>query len=510
MSEENLNQSTTQAMENSSNVDQNFDQNQGLSGNPFSNKLEEDYPEVTTESGSHELNNTKTSESHTDVDLNQKIETDENKANQNVKSQKDEKRSKENTSNASSSDNKASETQENSNTENNTAKPAAKSATSLMYFWLVIFMILALLVAPGLSAVVAYEVAKNQFGNNKAQKVVETQEITSTRITNEESAVVEVASKARPSVVSVIISRDLSRFRNQLGDSESRNQVQVGAGTGFIVSSEGHIVTNRHVVDDERADYTVVFEDDTEISAKVLDRDPVLDIAILKIDTDRKLSPLPIGNSEKLSVGQSVVAIGNSLGQLSNTVSKGIISGLGRTITATNGFGENSETLSDIIQTDASINSGNSGGPLLDINGNVIGVNVARSSTGDNVAFSIAINNVIPAINSVIETGKIQRPYIGIRYRILNQRLSESLNLSVNYGAFVGEENTSVLAGSPAAKAGIKPGDIILELNNQQINQNNDLRSMISKLKVGQQVSLKILRGTEEINLNITLEAIPD
>lgn len=338
------------------------------------------------------------------------------------------------------------------------------------------------------------------------------QEVTNTKITNEESAVVDVAKIARESVVSVIISRDLSKLektQEKFDGLDPDTPIQIGSGSGFVVSQDGYIVTNRHVVEEANDDYTVVFDNGDILTAKVLARDTLLDIAIIKVEPTEPLKAISLGSSESLQVGQTAIAIGNSLGEFSNSVSKGIISGLGRTIVATNEDGTSTDVLDEIIQTDASINQGNSGGPLLDINGNVIGVNVARSQDGENIGFSIPIDSVKFVLDSVQKTGKIQRPYLGVQYTIITSSFANKNGLSVNYGALVSqnEDSAAIVPNSPADKAGIRQGDIILEIDGQKIDAQNDLRRIIQKKKVDDVVKLKILRDDKNLEIGVKLEA---
>lgn len=342
------------------------------------------------------------------------------------------------------------------------------------------------------------------------------QEVTNTKVTNEESGIIDVAKNSRDSVVSVIISRDLSKIEktnpaSKDTDLDPNQSVEIGAGSGFIVSSDGYIITNRHVVEEATDDYAVIFDNGETTKAQVLARDTLLDIAILKVSTSESLKPISLGSSEQLQVGQTVIAIGNSLGELTNTVSRGIISGLGRTIIASNSDGTGSETLDQIIQTDASINEGNSGGPLLDINGNVIGVNVAKSQDGENIGFSIPIDSVKFVLDSVKTTGKIERPYLGVQYTIITSDYANKNKLKVNYGALISDnENTPAISpNSPADKAGIKSGDIILEIDGQKINAQNDLKRIIQKKKVGDIIKLKIFRDDKNLELGAKLQANP-
>ncbi len=343
-------------------------------------------------------------------------------------------------------------------------------------------------------------------------------EITSdVRVTNEESAIIDVAESASPSVVSIVITKDLPVYENYYYDYYGFNipgrrqtgteETEIGAGSGFVISSDGLIVTNKHVVEDETASYTVIFNDETKVEAKVLAKDTLLDIAFLKVE-GVELTALPLGSSENLKVGQSVIAIGNALGEFSNTVSSGIISGLKRDIIAGDSTGNNAEELDNVIQTDASINPGNSGGPLLDINGNVIGVNVAVAEA-ENIGFAIPIDIVKDLINRLNEDGEIIRPSLGVRYVLIDEDLQEENNLSVDYGALVIRGTTpsqvAVIPGSPADIAGILENDIILEVNGVKINSDNNLVNVIQSFNISDTITLKVLSKGNEKTIEVTL-----
>ena len=379
--------------------------------------------------------------------------------------------------------------------------------------WTVLTAIILAIFTAGIGGAAGYYLADKKFQDTVLKTQV-TNEITTTKTVEEESATVDVAKNSRDSVVSVIISKKIATATTKNSKSSQNSSVkstQIGAGSGFIVSKEGYIVTNRHVVEDTAAEYTVALDDKTIFPAKVLARDTLLDVAIIKVDTDKELKPISLGDSDRIQVGQTVIAIGNSLGEFSNTVSKGIISGLGRTITASDEANTSSEILEDIIQTDASINPGNSGGPLLDIGGNVIGVNVARAQNGENIGFTLPINSVKFVLDSVIKTGKIERPFLGVSYTELTPEKAKEKNLNTNYGAYVNADTAdkAVVKDSAADKAGVKSGDIILEINGQKIQGANTLRKTIQKFKVGDIITLKILRETKEIELKANLTVIP-
>ncbi len=352
-------------------------------------------------------------------------------------------------------------------------------------------------------------------------------------VTDEESKVVSAVKRASPAVVSIVATKDVAIveqqspfqqfcndpfFKQFLGgqcntpSQPPRTQTQqVAAGSGFIINSNGLILTNKHVVNISGANYTVIANDGKKYPAQVLARDPVQDLAVVKINASG-LSALTLGDSANLQIGQTVIAIGNALGQFSNSVSKGVISGLSRSITASEGGGS-SETLSQVIQTDAAINPGNSGGPLLNLAGQVIGVNTAIVQGAQNIGFAIPINQAKKDISQVETTGKISYSYLGIRYVLVTDDIKQKNNLSVNYGALVvrgsGASEVAVAPNSPADKAGIKEGDIILEIDGKKIDQNNDLAKATQFHNVGDTVTLKILSGGQERTVQVTLTERP-
>lgn len=347
-------------------------------------------------------------------------------------------------------------------------------------------------------------------------------EINREKIIEEDSAIIDVVEKSSPAVISIVVSKDVPRYRSffddpfgffdQMYNTEpgqgGTEKQKIGGGSGFIVSKNGMIVTNKHVVSDQIADYTVITNEGKEYSAKVLARDLIKDIAVIKIEGDN-FPTLEFGESENLKVGQTVIAIGNSLGEFSNSVSKGIISGLQRDVTAGSGFGK-TEQLSNIIQTDAAINPGNSGGPLLDISGKVIGVNVAMAQGAENIGFAIPVEQVKKIVEQVKETGKISTPYLGVRSIAIDKQIQEDNNLSFDYGALItrGEKITdfAVIPGSPADKVGIVENDIILEVNGKKVDSKNQLTELISRQKVGEEINLKIWHKGETKNVKVRLE----
>lgn len=339
------------------------------------------------------------------------------------------------------------------------------------------------------------------------------------QIASYEEQIIRVVDQTNPSVVSIIVTKDLpvleqyyiNPFRDfgfelpeEFGIPQYRQKgtqkQEIGGGTGFVVSANGFIVTNKHVVADISAEYTVLFNDGTRLAAKVLSKDPVFDLAILKVNRNN-LIPLPLGDSSELRLGQTVIAIGNALGEFRNTVSVGVVSGLGRSLHIEN------EVLTDLIQTDAAINRGNSGGPLLNLRGEVVGINTAMALGAENIGFAIPINQVKKSIAQVEATGSIKTAYLGVRYLLIDNSLQAQLNLPVNYGAFVSSDSQEpgVLPNSPAQKAGIQEGDIILEVNKEKISLKNPLAVIIKKYEPGETVTLKILRDKKEMTLPVTL-----
>jgi S1-C subfamily serine protease len=280
------------------------------------------------------------------------------------------------------------------------------------------------------------------------------------------------------------------------GGSVRTEEVQQDIGTGFVVENS-LIVTNKHVVGDPEATYKVIDKNDKEYEVKAIYRDPSIDMAILRVE-GLEVAPSELGNSDELRVGQGVIAIGTALGEFRHTVTTGVVSGLGRGIEATDGFGL--ENLEGVIQTDAAINPGNSGGPLLNLAGQVIGVNVAVSAAGQNIGFAIPINVVKSAIENFNETGQFERPFLGIRYQMISEQAA--LMNEVPQGAYLIE----VIADSSAAAAGLQEGDIITEFNGVKLSADENLAALINKLKIGQQVAIVYWRGEAEKRVTVTLK----
>ncbi len=342
----------------------------------------------------------------------------------------------------------------------------------------------------------------------------------------EESSTIDIAQAVAPSVVSVTIKKDVSQqalnpmfdfspFDQFFGapipqptpNSSKPNIQKIGGGSGFIISSDGYILTNRHVISDTEAQYSVTLNDGKEYPAKVVGTDIFNDLGVLKIDA-KNLSVLKLGNSDDLKVGQTVIAMGNALAEFPNSVTKGIISGIGRSVVA--GGGGTSENLEDVIQTDAAINPGNSGGPLLNLAGEVVGVNTAVSNQGQLIGFAIPINSVKKIVQGILNNGQIVRPYLGVRYVLINDDLAQQNNLSVKQGALVRRGQTAselaVIPGSPADKAGIVENDIIEKVNGTDVTESNNLAKMISQFNPGDKVTLKLYSKGKEKDVTVTLE----
>jgi S1-C subfamily serine protease len=346
----------------------------------------------------------------------------------------------------------------------------------------------------------------------------------------EESATTEAVKKVSPAVVSIVISKDLSKVYNQSsllpdffnlgfpfvfqspsadnGGNTNGGKTEIGGGTGFIISSDGLILTNKHVAADAEAEYAVITNDDQKYDAKILATDPFLDIAVLKIDA-KDLPTVELGDSDKIELGQTVIAIGNSLGEYKNTVTKGVISGIGRRVVAGDNRG-GSEVIEEAIQTDAAINPGNSGGPLVNLAGQVIAINTAMNQEGQLIGFAIPINSAKQDIESVKANGKIVRPWLGVRYILLNDDVAKTNHLEVNYGALIvrgqNVNELAVVPGSPADKAGLVENDIVLEIDGQKISGDHQLAQEISKHKPGEEVTLKVLHKGEEKMIKVILE----
>ena len=331
------------------------------------------------------------------------------------------------------------------------------------------------------------------------------------RVLTEESVVIDAVKKVGPSVVT-IAQEASSRSRNfNFGPfstfdipQENPNEPR-GIGTGFIVSSDGLIITSKHVVSETGVKYQVITADDKKLDVQRVYRDPLNDVAIIKVNPPAGgLIPVELGDSSKLQVGQFVIAIGTALGEFRSTVTTGVISGLGRGITAGSAFEGFIERLDNVIQTDAAINPGNSGGPLLNSSSQVIGVNTAIASEGQNIGFALPINVVKNSIKNFNENGQFDRPFLGVSYRSLS-RDAAILN-DIPEGAYV----QSVVEASPAEKSRIQEGDIIVSIDGIRINEKNDLAVVIASKKIGSTIKISLWRDGQTVEVNATLVAAPD
>jgi serine protease Do len=336
-------------------------------------------------------------------------------------------------------------------------------------------------------------------------------------VTGQSQLISKIAETVGPSVVSVNVAITSADSSDLFGTGQSQ-QAQA-AGTGIIIDKSGLIITNRHVVPDGTTSVSVTLSDGTELKdIKIIGRtntNDSLDVAFLKINDlkGRKLTPAVIGDSAKVHVGDNVVAIGNALGQFQNTVTNGIISGFGRRVQAGGAMDDSAENLDNLFQTDAAINEGNSGGPLVNLNGQVIGINTAIASGSQSIGFAIPINDARGLIDQVVKTGKFARPYLGVRYVPLTVDIASQFDLKTENGAFIvpsdDPNNPSVVIDSPAAKAGLKEKDIITAVDGVKIDQTHSLTSQLSRHKPGEEVRLTILRGAKTLRIDATLGKMP-
>ncbi|MBR2841526.1 trypsin-like peptidase domain-containing protein [Candidatus Saccharibacteria bacterium] len=319
-----------------------------------------------------------------------------------------------------------------------------------------------------------------------------------------EGSIAEVADKVSKSVVSIVTSTKSTNFFGQVQNSSA-------AGTGIIVTADGYILTNKHVIDGANK-VTVVLDDGTIYeNVEVAATDPLNDVAYLKIKDVSDLTAAKLGDSKTVTVGQQVIAIGNALGLYQNTVTAGIISGTGRSVTASDGTGANAETLTDMIQTDAAINSGNSGGPLVNAAGEVIGINTATASA-ENMGFAIPISSAKGMLEQLIASGKAERTYLGVYSTEITSELAKQYNLPVEEGVYLYSPSSysAIIKNSPAAKAGLKDKDIITKINGVKVGVSGSLANLIGEYKPGDTVQLTIIRDGNETAINVTLEGYPD
>jgi len=316
-----------------------------------------------------------------------------------------------------------------------------------------------------------------------------------------EGSIADIANKVSESVVSIVTSTKAMNYFGQSVDSSA-------AGTGIIVTSDGYVLTNKHVINGANK-VTVILDDGTTYEdVEVVATDPLNDVAFLKIKDVSDLKAATLGDSKTINVGQQVIAIGNALGEYQNTVTAGIISGTGRSVTASDGTGGSAETLSDMIQTDAAINSGNSGGPLVNAAGEVIGINTATSTTAENMGFAIPISSVKGMLQQLTETGKAERTYLGVYTVAITPEVAKAYNLPVDTGAYLYSSSSysAIVKDSPAAKAGLKDKDIVTAVNGVKVGTAGSLSDLIGEYKPGDTVQLTIVREGKEMALNVKLE----
>lgn len=328
----------------------------------------------------------------------------------------------------------------------------------------------------------------------------------------EENIVTNIVDVVGPAVITIAVTSPQQvqdpfsfLFGETLPDENADNQTQ-DIGSGFIVQKDGLIVTNKHVVSSPDFDYTVIDSQNKSYKVVNIYRDPLNDVAILQVENPpaEGFPVVKLGNSDNLKVGQYAIAIGTALGEFRNTVTTGVVSGLGRGITAGSPFEGFVERLDNVIQTDAAISSGNSGGPLLNTSGEVIGVNTAVSRSGQNIGFAIPINVIKESLNNFENTGRFERPFLGVSYRELTKEEAEQENLTP--GALVDQ----VTENSAAAQAGIKPGDIIIKIDNKNVtDEKTTLASIISTKKIGDTIKITLIRNGEQIESQATLGTTP-
>ena len=329
---------------------------------------------------------------------------------------------------------------------------------------------------------------------------------------SESNQTVRAVNAATPSVVAVLMSKELSKIKKEIGVDiarylvDEKGMVKIGGCSGFFISSDGYVLTNRHIVQDEEASYTVVWQDKT-YSCKILVRDKITDIAILKIDGSG-FPYLKFDNSSQLKLGQTVMAIGNALGEFQNTVSRGIISGLSRDIKTE--VGENIQEFFGLIQTDAAINPGNSGGPLINLSGRVIGICTAVVLGVENIGFAIPINQAKSIFENIKKYGKLCRPSLGVRYFLIDEEMQKLHHFPFDYGAFIIYETIpgrgGIVPEGPAEKAKLKEGDIILEVNKEKITKQFNLSQVLVHYKIGDVIKITYWSKGEKKQIEVSLE----
>lgn len=340
----------------------------------------------------------------------------------------------------------------------------------------------------------------------------------------EEEKRINVIKQSLPAVVSISVSKNIDELRatkaarafpvfekdkknfNALADRIEGDQLDFGGGSGFIVDASGIVITNIHVIKQHSLRYDITLHNGTTHLATLIDTDPIHDVAYLRMNSTGPFPALPLGDSSKIQIGQTVYAIGNVLGVLPETISRGIVSGLGRTIEAHNE--DRKETLHALIQTDAAINPGNSGGPLLDSEGNVIGINAANVAQAENIGFAVPINAIKNDLEDIKKYGKIKRAYLGVRHIILNPMIARGMGYSVSQGILVispSDKQPAVIPKSPADKAGLRENDIIVSINGTPLNEQYTLEDFLEDAEGGMEAKITVIRNGKEINLVTTL-----
>ncbi len=338
--------------------------------------------------------------------------------------------------------------------------------------------------------------------------------------------IVETVKKVMPAVVSIAITKHLSKLEEAIGREfwrlgivppeeieipseliDAKGMVRIGGGSGFFVKENGIILTNRHVIADREAEYTVLWQN-KRYPCEILARDPINDVAVISIK-EKGVPIVELGNSDELELGETVVAIGNALGEFSNTVSAGIISGLSRYVFAWGDISDRAQELRGLIQTDAAINPGNSGGPLVNLRGEAIAINTAVVYGAQNIGFAIPINHAKRDLLDLEKYGRIRKPFLGIRYVILNEDLQAKHHLPFPYGAYIlrklGLGESGIVSNSPAEKAGLCEGDIILECDGEKITAEHTIQDILETKEVGDILALKIWRKGKEFRVDIKL-----
>lgn len=348
------------------------------------------------------------------------------------------------------------------------------------------------------------------FGNNQSSNSTETVSAdgyySGNSVEFEDTSIASIVSKVTPAVVSIISETRSSGYSLFFGSGTSQS-----AGTGMIVSSDGYVLTNKHVIEGASKVQVVTSSGDTYDDVDIVGEDPLNDVAYLKINGAKDLPTITLGDSKSIAVGQPVLAIGNALGVYQNSVTQGIISGTGRSVTASDSNGSNSETLTDMLQTDAAINPGNSGGPLVNAAGDVIGINTAVSTSANGLGFAIPISATKGMLKRIMEDGKAERAYLGLTYITVTAEVAKEAKLSVTHGAYIYNNSSrsgeAIVKNGPADKAGIKTGDVITKVGNIEVGRAGSISTLIGEYKVGDTVQLTYVRDGKENTTKVTLEA---